>query len=91
MPVSKVSVPNAIRNAIAGPVYEEIHQLKKTSTYKEMAKSFDVSVSTINNILNGDIGVVSIDKLIPIADKLGIEVSVVTVQAGEETVTKLTK
>ncbi|QBZ70680.1 hypothetical protein pETSU_099 [Edwardsiella phage pEt-SU] len=91
MPVHKVNVPNAIRNAIAAPIYDEMHQLKKTSTYKEMAKIFDCSPSTINCIVNGDIGSVSIDKLIPMADKLGIEISVVTSQAGEETITKITK
>lgn len=91
MPVHKVSVPNAIRNAIAAPIYEEIQQLKKTSTYKEMSKTFDVSTSTINNIVNGNIGSVSIDKLIPMADKLGIEINIVTTQAGVDTSTKLTK
>lgn len=91
MSANTVKIPNAIRNAIATPICDELQQLKKTSTYKEMSKTFNVSVSTINRIITGDIGAIGMDKLIPMADKLGIEINIVTTQAGEETVTKLTK
>lgn len=91
MAVHNTNIPNVIKKAIHSPIYEEIRELKKTTTYKEMAKIFDVNVGTINSIANGDIGSVSLDKLIPMADKLGIEMSIVTTQAGVDTVTKITK
>lgn len=91
MPVHNTNIPKAIKTAIHTPVYNEIRELKKTATYKEMAKAFGTNPTTINNILNGEIETVSLDRLIPIAEKMGIEMSIVTSQAGEETVTKITK
>lgn len=91
MPVHNANIPKVIKTAIHTPIYDELRELRKTATHKEMAKAFDTNPTTINNILNGEIEKVSLDKLIPIADKMGIEMSIVTSQAGEETVTKITK
>lgn len=91
MTINKVNIPKAIKTAIHTPVYNEIRELRKTATYKEMAQAFGTNPTTINNILNGEIEKVSLDRLIPIAEKMGIEMSIVTTQAGEDTITKLTK
>lgn len=91
MPRLGINVPQLIKQAIYRPIFDEMSKLKKSHTHAELGKIFDVNRSMINNIVNGDIHTVSLDKLIPIANKLGIEINITTTVNGEDTVTQITK
>lgn len=86
-----ITIPQVIKSAIHTPIYEKMRELKKTNTQKAVADIIGESSSTVNNICNGNITSISLDKLISIAGNLGIEISITTSQEGIDTVTKITK
>ncbi|AEV89604.1 putative transcriptional regulator [Pseudomonas phage OBP] len=90
-PKNVTDVPETIKRAIYAPIYEEMSQLKRATTQKELASTFGVSQTTIGSILNGGIQHVSLNKLIPIATQMGIEMSITTSASGVDKVTKITR
>lgn len=84
-------VADQIKQAIHKPIYEELRELKKTTTHKDLGKMFDSNPTTIGLIINGDVAKVSLNALVDLGNKMGIEMAITTSADGVETETKLTK
>lgn len=84
------NVSDKIKQALHKPIHEELHELRKTTTQKDLAKILGSNPTTIGLIMNADIAKVGMDALVDIGSKLGIEMSVTTSADGADTITKLT-
>lgn len=84
-------VNEQIKQAIHRPIYEELRELKKTTTHKDLGKMFNSNPTTIGLIVNGDVAKVSLNALVDLGNKMGIEMTITTSADGVDAVTKLTK